>query len=236
MLDKQNITLSPIQQVRLELYREFDDKAKEAFDFIMADAKEDAAIPAAQSAINSTQEHGDGVYIIYNDGRIEIFTGDNSKDDVKYVGVISGCRRIAVALHDLGEDGKEYQFLKDGFEAPENSVYYTRQQKINAFEDFTGKNNTEHIESEYKYKTEIPFDLLNDGEYIPSMGEFGILMMFASRINAALEYVGGNPLKAWYWSSTEVSQYGAWYVGFSDGHTGSSSKCDSGSVRAVAAF
>lgn len=41
---------------------------------------------------------------------------------------------------------------------------------------------------------------------------------------------------AWYWSSTENSQYNAWYVNFSDGNTNSYSKYSSGSVRAVAAF
>lgn len=234
MLKNQEIQLAPIQQVKLELYREFGEDAKEAFDFVMADVIEKTVIPPTQNNSETTQELADGVYIIYNDGRIERYTANNSKDDVKYVGVVCNHRHIAVALHDLGEDGKEYQFLKDGFEAPENSVYYTRQQNINAFEDFAGKNNTEHIKTDYK--TEIPLDLLKDDEYIAAMGEFACLMMFASTINEALEYVGGTPLKGWYWSSTELSQNYAWGVGFSDGGTNSYSKYYSGSVRAVAAF
>lgn len=70
------------------------------------------------------------------------------------------------------------------------------------------------------------------------MGEWGLLMMFASRINEALVYVGGTPIKGWLWSSTEYSQYDAWYVGFNDGATYGygNGKCGSGSVRAVAAF
>jgi len=78
--------------------------------------------------------------------------------------------------------------------------------------------------------------LLEDGEYIPAMGEWGLLMMFASRINEALVYVGGTPLKGWLWSSTEYSQNYAWVVYFNDGNTGIYSKYISGSVRAVAAF
>lgn len=124
--------------------------------------------------------------------------------------------------------------MKDGASAPEESVYYTRQMGICAFEDFAGKANTEHIKNEYD--SEIPFDLLENGEYIPAMGEWGLLMMFASRINEALVYVGGTPIKGWLWSSTEGSQYGAWYVGFNDGYTGVNGKGNSGSVRAVAAF
>ena len=41
---------------------------------------------------------------------------------------------------------------------------------------------------------------------------------------------------AWYWSSTEYSQNGAWYVYFSSGSTYSIIKYNSGRVRAVAAF
>lgn len=41
---------------------------------------------------------------------------------------------------------------------------------------------------------------------------------------------------AWYWSSTEGSQYGSWGVYFNDGNCIVSGKYGSGSVRAVAAF
>lgn len=40
----------------------------------------------------------------------------------------------------------------------------------------------------------------------------------------------------WYWSSTEGSQYNAWYVYFSSGYTHLNHKCISYAVRAVAAF
>lgn len=231
---KQEIKLSPIQQVRLELYREFGDEAQEAFDFIIGkDAVCGVVTPESVAPVNPTKDT-DGVYIIYKDGSYELFTGHNNKENVKYVGLIYNGRHIAVALNNLGGEDKEYQFLKDGACVPEESVYYTRQQGINAFEDFAGKANTEHIKNEYD--SEIPFDLLEDGEYIPAMGEWVLLMMFASRINEALVYVGGTPIKGWLWSSTESSQYGAWLVYFYDGNTDGSGKCYSTSVRAVAAF
>lgn len=226
--------MSPIQQVRLELYREFGDEAKEAFDFIIGnDAACGVAAPESVAPANPYKD-ADGVYIIYKDGSYELFTGHNSKENVKYVGLIYNGRHIAVALNNLGGEDKEYQFLKDGASAPGESVYYTRQMGICAFEDFAGKANTEHIKNEYD--SEIPFDLLENGEYIPAMGEWGLLMMFASRINEALVYVGGTPLKGWLWSSTESSQGYAWGVNFDGGNTTSISKYSSGSVRAVAAF
>lgn len=226
--------MSPIQQVRLELYREFGDEAKEAFDFIIGnDAACGVAAPESVAPANPYKD-ADGVYIIYKDGSYELFTGHNGKENVKYVGLIYNGRHIAVALNNLGGEDKEYQFLKDGASAPEESVYYTRQMGICAFEDFAGKANTEHIKNEYD--SEIPFDLLENGEYIPAMGEWGLLMMFASRINEALVYVGGTPLKGWLWSSTENSRSFAWVVGFVDGNTLSNYKYSSYSVRAVAAF
>lgn len=234
MLAKQEILLSPIQQVRLELYREFGDEAKEAFDFIVGNDAECGVVTPESVAPVKPNKDADGVYIVYNDGSHELFDGHNCKENVKYVGLIHNGRHIAVALNNLGGEDKEYQFLKGGASAPEESVYYTRQMGICAFEDFAGKANTEHIKNEYD--SEIPFDLLEDGEYIPAMGEWGLLMMFASRINEALVYVGGTPIKGWLWSSTESSQYGAWYVNFYDGGTGTYGKFSSNSVRAVAAF
>ena len=41
---------------------------------------------------------------------------------------------------------------------------------------------------------------------------------------------------SWHWSSSESSQSGSWGVDFSGGYFGSNSKCNSGMVRAVAAF
>ena len=41
---------------------------------------------------------------------------------------------------------------------------------------------------------------------------------------------------AWYWSSTEYSQYNAWFVYFSNGNTNNNNKYNSNRVRAVAAY
>ena len=51
---------------------------------------------------------------------------------------------------------------------------------------------------------------------------------------------GANPFAlhsaSWYWSSTESSRYGSWYVGFSSGGTSNIGKCYGYRARAVAAF
>ena len=41
---------------------------------------------------------------------------------------------------------------------------------------------------------------------------------------------------SWYWSSTEGSRYGSWYVGFSSGYTYGNAKYGGYRARAVAAF
>ena len=234
MLSKQEILLSPIQQIKLELYREFGNNAKEVFDFIIDDKAVYGVVASECNTSSKINNDTDGVYIVYKDNSYELFTGDNSKENVKYIGLIHNGRRIAIALHDLGSNGKEFQFLKDKAGSPEYSDFYTSQRGISAFEDFDGVNNTKHIKNDYD--SEIPFELLEENEYIPSLGEFGLMMMFASHINKALEYVGGMSLKTWYWSSTEAGRLNAWVVSFSDGNTTTYVKFYSNSVRAVAAF
>ena len=154
----------------------------------------------------------------------------------QYIGVKMGNTAIAVSLHDIpGDDDGELQLLPSNHKSPATSEHYSwdrdkQECRFNIFEDFKGRENTERLKS---YGCEIP---IPDGEWIPSMGELGLLMMNLTAVNKALELAGGEPLKVWYWSSTEYSQYGAWYVGFSSGSTYYGNKSYSYAVRAVAAF
>jgi len=80
-------------------------------------------------------------------------------------------------------------------------------------------------------------NLLEDGEYIPSLGQLNLMAHYMDELNKAFAYVSASPLSsAWYWSSTEYSQSNAWYVSFSNGGTSSNGKYSSIRVRAVAAF
>lgn len=187
----------------------------------------------------------DGVYFIAGATEGEVNTKTYAKYDpsmtaapfpTKYIGVKLGHRAIAVSLEDLpGDSNGELQLLPSDHTSPETSEHYSWDSekdefRFNVFEDFDGKGNTERLK-EYGSKIEVP-----EREWIPSMGELGLLMMHATDVNRAIELAGGKPIKGWYWSSTEHSQYYASYVYFSDGYTGSSGKCNSNAVRAVAAF
>ena len=159
-----------------------------------------------------------------------------AKPNAKYIGVKMGDRAIAVTLKDLpGDSDGELQLLPRNHRSPYTSEHYswdTEKQvyRFNVYEDFDGKGNTERLKAA-GCEIQLP-----DGEWIPSMGEIGLLMMNLSKVNKALKLAGGKPLKRFSWSSTEGSQVGAWHVGFSDGVTNLGNKSYSSAVRAVAAF
>lgn len=209
-----------------------------------------AGTPAAVPGISSVAPEAldklpDGVYFIAGGTEGEVNTKTYAKYDpsmnaapfpTKYIGVKLGHRAVAVAIEDLpGDNDGELQLLPRDHTSPETSEHYSwddeaDKYRFNAFEDFDGKGNTERLK-EYGSKIEVP-----EGEWIPSMGELGLLMMHATDVNRAIELAGGKPIKGWHSSSTENSQYGAWNVGFSDGGANDYSKYNSGAVRAVAAF
>lgn len=174
------------------------------------------------------KESTDGLYIIYEDGHAEPFTGDNSKDCVRYIGLKHRYMSFAISLteHDI------VQLLDDDSRKESGSeTYYERE--CDALFDINGRGNTERL----VVRNPKLRNLLKDGEYIPSLRQLNLMAHYKDSINDALKYIGAEPLaSAWFWSSTESSQYNAWYVYFFIGDTGSYSKYGSGRVRAVIDF
>lgn len=174
------------------------------------------------------KESTDGLYIIYKDGHAEPFTGDNSKDCVRYIGLKHRYMSFAISLteHDI------VQLLDDDSREESGSgTYYERE--CDALFDIDGRGNTERLVA----RNPKLRNLLKDGEYIPSLRQLNLMAHYKDSINDALKYIGAEPLASeWFWSSTESSQYNAWYVYFFIGDTGSYSKYGSGRVRAVIDF
>lgn len=245
----------------IEIADRFDNDAQDVLDFVAKNGNLDKAAKALAGAGKPTvsvapptiachersdlDKLPDGVYFIAGGTESEVNTKTYAKYDpsmtdapfpTKYIGVKLGHRTVAVALEDLpGDNNGELQLLPRDHTSPETSEHYSwddeaDKYRFNAFEDFDGKGNTERLK-EYGSKIDVP-----EGEWIPSMGELGLLMMHATDVNRAIELAGGKPIKGWHWSSTEYSQYGAWLVGFSDGYTSYNGKYYSIAVRAVAAF
>ncbi len=225
------------------VFREFGADAQQALDFVANETNRRKVDWLERTTKNNDGLHSpeddaiaDGVYYVGENSHLEPFTSEAPFLAVKYIGVKMGDHRVAVSLNDLpGNENGELQLLPDTDNCPKDSDRYTYDKdkdksRRNAYEDFDGKGNTEHLKQEGCI---VP---LPDGEWIPSLGEIGIIMMHLTKVNAALIAAGGAPLKGWHWSSTEYSQYSAWYVVFSDGSTYYYNKCNSYAVRSVAAF
>ena len=221
------------QKEKLELFREFGSNAAEAYNFIFGDAIAAEQTETAPQAQLLTSDIADGVYYIYEDGSKELFEGQTPKNDVSYIGVKQGDRRVAVTLNDIkgGDEDNEFPLFNEDARLPRTCDLYTTNRDINAAEDMNGEANTEFIK-----KCGTPIPLLND-THIPSAGEVMLISMHLSKVNAALALAGGEKLEGWHWTSTLFNGYNAWNVFFSNGVLGSNfSKCISFVVRAVAAF
>nr|DAJ30215.1 MAG TPA: Protein of unknown function (DUF1566) [Caudoviricetes sp.] len=169
-----------------------------------------------------------GLYLIYEDGHAEPFTGDNFKDCVRYIGLKHKDVSFAISL----TEHKDVQLLdNDSREEFGNQIYYGRE--CDALFDMNGQRNTAQlIERNPKLS-----NLLKDDEYIPSLGQLNLIAHYQDNINDVLRYIGKEPLSStWYWSSTEYSLSLSWYVHFFSGQTSNGNKCYSYRVRAVAAF
>ena len=98
-------------------------------------------------------------------------------------------------------------------------------------------NDEKHQKEGWKFKYTKLRNLLEDGEYIPSLGQLNLMAHYMDELNKAFTYVSASPLSStWYWSSTESSQAVAWYVVFSSGLTGTGNKHIGDMVRTVIDF
>lgn len=133
---------------------------------------------------------------------------------------------ISLTEHDI------IQLLDDDSREESGSgTYYERE--CDALFDIDGRGNTERLVT----RNPKLRNLLEDGEYIPSLGQLNLMAHYMDELNKAFTYVSASPLSStWYWSSTESSQAVAWYVVFSSGLTGTGNKHIGDMVRTVIDF
>ncbi len=80
---------------------------------------------------------------------------------------------------------------------------------------------------------------LKGGEewFLPSREQLKKLYEAKSTVNQTLTSMEGTPLgNGYYWSSTQLDAYNAWYVFFDNGEVAASTKSNAGSVRAIAEY
>lgn len=216
-------TLSNEQKLKLALYNDFGDEARNIFDWLHPKNEQQPIVAATETL------YSDGVYYIYEDGSCELFDYDKRnapQKPVKRIGIRMGEHSIAVNLEDLPE-----QTLTNAKDDGNYEGYINEYD--DAVADWNGKSNTEYIKM---VGTGIK---LEEGEWIPSIAELYLIYLNKRSVNAAIELSGGSRIQdGWYWSSTEQSAANAWDLGLSDGYLfGWDTKVsDSTYVRAVAAF
>lgn len=177
---------------------------------------------------NRVPSKKDGLYLIYGNGHAEPFTGENFKKNVRYIGLKHKDVSFAISLTE--HDG--VQLLDDDSRKESGSETYY-ECECDALFDINGRGNTERL----VVRNPKLRNLLEDGEYIPSLGQLNLMAHYMDELNKAFAYVSASPLSsAWYWSSTEYSQGSAWFVSFSNGNTSYNYKYNSGRVRTVIDF
>ena len=129
--------------------------------------------------------------------------------------------------------------------------------RLVVFADFTGKANTGAIIkassttnitnteayapgfcNKYSRANANGEGLLAGKWWLPSLGELAMIWANFDKINYALSKINGATQlqETWYWSSTQFSAVGAWYLGLSDGGVHGNYKFYQGRVRPVSAF
>lgn len=177
---------------------------------------------------NRVPSRKDGLYLIYGNGHAEPFTGENFKKNVRYIGLKHKDVSFAISL---AEHDSVRLLDNDSRKESGSGTYYERE--CDALFDIDGRGNTERLVA----RNSKLRNLLEDDEYIPSLGQLNLMNHYMDELNKAFAYVSASPLfLAGYWSSTENSQNYAWYVYFSSGGTLSDNKCYNYRVRTVIDF
>ena len=223
------------QEMKMRLLKEFAnvnepktiETCRRMYEFLAEDEKE----PADKQVLS------DGVYFIA-DG--PYFTADSEIVSAEYdapentggILLVQGSKRIVIALKDspAGDTETTLTTRQDPDDCKGNYI----EAYMYAVADWNGQENTEHL----KKVGLNPKIILEDSQYIPSMGEMYFIFTHRKEVNEALEKAGGEPILGdWYWTSTEYSATGAWSLGLNDGAmTGNTKAAYQGRVRPVSAF
>ena len=229
-----NKILSGMQQFRYELLKWCGsvDDAEKANTFVMG--KEEKPV---QAQLPKSGNMEDGIYLVHADGKATLFELEYTKDDnmdseVVAIGLKMGSFGIKIALHDEANGDGITLTTKSNSDLKADQDYYIDKYD-DAVADMDGARNTSHLRSILNPKIKLA-----DDWYIPSLGELYRIFINKKAINAALEFAKGDKLQdRWYWTSTEGSAPGAWYLGLYGGTSYWNTKAShTGRVRAVSAF
>ena len=219
--------LNVLQELRASLAfaNRFDiAKAKDTYDFIIGENEEQPTLNVNVAPLS------DGIYYVINDKTLVPVAHLETVNKARVIGVaVKMSDKIAtVALHDAA-DGEEVSLTTT---ENNSSSEFFRPDFWDAMSDWNGEANTKDYGDDLN-----PAINLQPGQYIPSLAQLHLILLNIKEVNAALEAVGGTPLrKEWYWSSTEYSAGGSWYVIFGSGNSGINGKSCTYVVRPAVAI
>lgn len=208
------------KELRLLLVKESNydvTKAEKLYNFIIGEQPKEPVV----------EPKPDGIYFILSPSKIihESMATDEDKRNSIAVGVKMGNRFANVLLHDAA-GGEEIALCQED-KVPCGSEQFFHDTFWKAMSDWNGEANTNDMRSALN-----PDINLGENEYIPSVAQLHLILLNINEINKALVEAGGDPMKEdWYWSSTESSSNGAWYVNFNHGNTGTNFKNGTNVVR-----
>lgn len=181
--------------------------------------------------VSTTPQYSDGIYYVLSDQSLikaDEETANTHRQSVIGVAVKMGEKLVTIALHDAA-DGEEVALTGD---VKSGSEEFYHNDFFDAISDWDGEGNTKDYGNVLN-----PEIGLKEGQYIPSLAQLHLILMNIKAVNAALEAVGGSPLrKTWYWSSTEYSTSISWGMYFNDGHAYSGNKYYTNVVRPAVAY
>lgn len=168
----------------------------------------------------------DGVYLVYSDGHIELFDGNNSKTNAENVAFKFGPVALKIYDHDFVNVNMKCK-------SDQESVCEYAERYSEAVTFYDGEKATKDLIARgLSFANKIP-----NGWFVPAFGQMYVEYALKNRINKALEYLGQEILDdVCYWSSTELSVTYTWYMNFYDGGFNYDDKTDKNLVRVVSAF
>lgn len=191
--------INDAMQVRMTLLKETGynvETAQKCWDFVRGGDE-------AKKQEPTSDRLADGVYLIDHKGNAVRYDGEDTEttNDTAYIGIVQGSHSVAISLHDVSED----EITLTAKES-KNDHGGCKDSYMDAVQDWDGKGNTERL----KQIGLNPAIQLKDGEYIPTLAELYLICLNQKAINEAIDFVGGQKLKVWYWSSTEQSTTYTW--------------------------
>lgn len=163
------------------------------------------------------------------------------EDDTYKIGDVVSKNGVVSVVFEVTDDGKHGKMVCAKELGCTNWSWDANEQKrLIGANNKNGMSNMSVVKQIDNWQSKYPaFVLCADlGEdwYLPAKEELLSLYRKTRIINKSLQAIKAHKLNKWCWSSTEASEFSAWYVAMYDGDTGHSDKGSNYCVRAVSAF